>query len=89
MAPIENFQQEQAKLYGLPTIIVTVKQLIVEKVDGVYFWQVSWKHTSKIWGKTVNIKIWVTSSVAFSLKQQTKSLTTDQNIISLQWKHKS
>jgi len=37
MTYIENFQQEQAKLYGLPTLIMTVKQLIVEKVGGVYF----------------------------------------------------
>jgi hypothetical protein len=83
MTSIENFQQEQAKLYGLPTLIMTVKQLIVEKVGGVYLWQVSLKHRSKIWGKTVKFKVWVTSSVAFSLKQQTQSLTIDLNIISL------
>jgi len=53
MTYIENFQQEQAKLYGLPTLIMTVKQLIVEKVGGVYFWHVSCKHRSKIWSKTV------------------------------------
>ena len=88
MTYIENFQQEQAKLYGLPTLIMTVKQLIVEKVGGVYFWHVSCKHRSKIWSKTVNFKVWATSSVVFSLKQQTQSLTIDQNIISLQWTHK-
>jgi len=79
MTSIKNFQQEQAKLYGLPTLMITVGQLKVKKVGGVYFWQLSWKHRSKIWGKTVKFKVWRTSSVAFPLKQQTQSSTIDQN----------